>query len=219
MNHEELLTEEQLASLHSAGAIVRHQNPFSRLPTPLSDTSMSKEMREKWVIPFYMQRLEAKDSDFTAACVEATPELTLSLLSEFNWRLRVVGARFVAVRQFFELQQDISNLLLKSDVCCVGGEYCLALASLANEAAADTLSEYLDYYLNQPDLWFDQGQALAALLYLDELLGSNKAAQFLELWQQFVSNKPNWDLADFNKGFRNSIKTLQEVRQMIATQI
>jgi hypothetical protein len=215
MNHEELPTGEQSASLHNAGAVVRHQNPFSHLPTPLSDTSMSREMREKWVIPFYMRRLESNESDFTAACVEATPELTLSLLSEFNWRTRVVGARFVAVRQFFELQQDISNLFLKSEVCYVGDDYCLALASLANKAAADTLSEYLDYYLNQPDLWYDQGQAMSALLYLDELLGSNRTTQFSGAWQQFVSNKPNWNLTDFNKQFRASISTIEDIRQII----
>lgn len=215
MNHEESLTEEQLMGLHSAGAVVRHQTPFSRLPTPHSDTPMSKEVREKWVIPFYMRRLEAKHSDFAAACVEATPELALSLLGEFNWRPRVVGARFVAIRQFFGLQRDISNLFLKSEVCYVGSEYCLALTSFANKAAADTLSEYLDYYLNQPDLWFDQGQAMSALLYLDELLGSNKAAQFSRAWQQFVRNKPNWNLTDFNKQFRASMSTLEEIRQGI----
>ncbi len=216
MNNQTALTEEELVSirLHSAGATVRHQSPFAHLPSPLNDTPMSQEMRAKWVIPFYMWAYEG--ADFAAACAEATPELALLLLSEFNWRPRSVGARFIAVRQFSMLQQEVSHLLLKSEVCFAGREYCIALASLGNEAAADTLSTYLDYYLRQPDLWFDQAHAMSALIYLDELLGANKASQFTDQWRQFVSDKPNWKLDNFNKRFRQEIAAVQDIRQRIA---
>jgi hypothetical protein len=197
-------------------------------------------MVEKWVIPFYMRdlaapspardftvggaedtpvhfrRMNAQTSEFVEACVEATPELTLSLLAEFNWRPRVVGARFVAVRRYFELQETVSALLLRSDVCYAGREYCLALAALANEEAAETLASYLDYYLSRRDLYYDQGPAMAALMYLDEVLGSNRAQQFMEPWQRFLSDKSGWNLERTSQTFRESMGIIQDIQQVIA---
>ncbi|BCM88856.1 hypothetical protein IAD21_00698 [Abditibacteriota bacterium] len=238
MDNNKPLTEEELVSLrlHIAGATVKHQNPFSELPVPRSDASLSQEMVQKWVVSFYMRRMKSQDdipwygadvkptylqninaqsSDFALACAQATPELALSLLAKFNWRPRVVGARCVAVRQFFELQAEISALFLRSDVCYAGSAYCLTLTSLGNAAAAETLATYLDYYLNRPDLYFDQGEAMAALLYLDERMGTNRAVSLANVWQLFVRDKPHWDLDRFNTSFRESIGIIQEIRQII----
>lgn len=213
MQNQEPFTDEQWAKLHSAGAIIHHQSPFSHLPTPFNETPLSHKMTEKWVIPFYMTPINAQNIGFVAACREASPDIVSDLMGEFNWRPRRVGALLVAVRQFYDFQPVISNLLLKSELCCVGGTYCVALAAFGNPAAAATLCDYLDYYLRQPDLWFDQGSAMAALFALDAKLGSQKANSFLALWQKFAEDKPNWKLDKPNAGYDKTLNEIEKVRE------
>lgn len=204
--------EEKEIALHVAGATVRHQSSFANLTTPLHDAPITDDIRDNWVKPFYMKPLWEIARDFAALCKIATPENVLHLLGYFDWRPRTVGAHIIAIRLFPELQQPISNLLLKSEVCFAGRAYCLSLAAFGNEAAADTLCTYLDYYLHRPDLWFDQSEAMAALNYLDELLGSHRIEQFIEPWQQFVSNKPNWRFDKDSRRYRKEIAALDYIR-------
>lgn len=215
MSSENSQTEADAIHLHTAGATVRHQSSFSHLETPRNAEPMSAAVREKWVVPFYMQSLQHTDTAFLDACIEATPELTLMLLGDWDWRPRTVAARFAAVRHFVELQPQISNLLLKSELCYVGRDYCLALASFGNESAANTLAVYLDYYLRQPQLWFDQGVAFAALHYLDGLWGTNKSAQFTDPWLAFTRDKPNWQLAQFVERFQISLDGIDDIRELL----
>lgn len=207
--------EQQAVQLHSAGATVRHKSPFANLPTPANETPLSQDIIEQWVAPFYIKRLEVENSDFLEASAVVTSDFVLTLLGEFNWRPRTVGAQFIAVRQFYELQQPLSNLLLRSEVCYAGDTYCLALASLGNVAATDTLCAYLDYYLRQRNLWFDQASAMAALLYLDEKLESNKATQFSKSWQRFIRNKPNWNLDKSTQAFRKEMAVVEQMRTRV----
>jgi hypothetical protein len=46
--------------------------------------------------------------------------LIVTLLSQFDWRPRITGAYFAAVKKLASLDDHIGNLLLRSDVCYAG---------------------------------------------------------------------------------------------------
>ncbi|OJY85068.1 MAG: hypothetical protein BGP14_04280 [Sphingobacteriales bacterium 44-15] len=45
----------EMARLHSAGAIIRHVSPFDNLPTHKNDVDLSPDFVRKWAVPFYME--------------------------------------------------------------------------------------------------------------------------------------------------------------------
>ena len=157
--------------LHRAGATVRHWSPFSTLEVPVSDEPLSPVVVREWVQPLYMARFDGPSDGLVALICERwdliDEPLALRLLSEFDWRPRSVGAYFVALKRMETHSDLIGRLLLRSDVAQAGAVYALALARLNTPDGADYLVRYLGYYLDQPDLWFDQAEALAALRYLD----------------------------------------------------
>lgn len=157
-------------ALHAAGAIVLHRSPFDELEIPVTSERLSDEFRARWVKPFYMsipgdpegqeRLLRPLYDTLDATTIER-------LLSVFDWRSRIVGAWFVALRRAGEFEDLIGRLLLRSDVCNAGRGYCLALARLDTPRAVGFLREYLGYYLTRGDLYFDQSSAMAALQYLE----------------------------------------------------
>ncbi len=92
--------------LHVAGATVRHQNPFENLNVPRNLNELDKAFIEKWVIPFYMSsfyNLSEKDEEqFVEIYPEINSEVIAKLLGDFNWRTRIVGAYFAALKDFTE---------------------------------------------------------------------------------------------------------------------
>ncbi|MFJ6407072.1 DUF6000 family protein [Streptomyces hydrogenans] len=75
-----------------------------------------------------------------------------------------------------------------------GVSLCIALATFGTSADADLLCEYLDRYLPEPDLLWDQTAVLSTLLHLDAVLGTERAAAYLAaggLWQQWTAATPN----------------------------
>jgi hypothetical protein len=205
--------KEDKKRLHSAGATVRHSSPFARLDVPARHDDPPRDFIEKWVQPFYMLNLWKDLDAFVAAVRQVAPELneavTAELLSYFNWRPRLVGAYFVAVRRFASFEEQVGRLLLRSDVCDAGLGYCAALACLNSPASVAFLEEYLDYYLTRADLWFDQGVAMAALGYLDQQNRATRRARFEPQWLRFIENKPHWDLAREEATFRATMEALE----------
>lgn len=108
-----------------------------------------------------------------------------------------------------EFEEIIGNHLLKSEVCYSGSGYCLALATFGTENSKNFLKKYLDYYLTRKDLWFDQGDALSALFWMDE----NEAEKYEIIWQDFVADKPHWNLEKSKERFAESMKILDEIRK------
>lgn len=196
---------------HVAGATVVHQNPFSRLAVPTADGHPERDFVEKWIQPFYM--VDPSDSEFAHAfqgvAAEVDDAVIDKLLAHRNWRSRIVGAFFVAILRKHETTGQVRALLLRSDVCYAGRGYCLALATLNGEIAVSALQEYLEYYLTQPQLWFEQAEALAALDHLDQANGTSNADDFHARWVEFVSDKPNWDLDRTKERFRKSLEGLE----------
>lgn len=180
--------------LHVAGATVRHQSPFGELSPYRNETALTQEFLREWVFPYYMKvgNLDAGwKEEVRASKSRFTPDVIRQLLGDFNWRTRITGAFFAAVNGNIEFLDEIGIHLLRSEVCYAGEVYCLALAYWNTSQSVWYLNQYLDHYLRQPDLWFDQAHALVALMYLDRINGTQEASRHQLAWQNFVSNKPD----------------------------
>ena len=190
---------------HVAGATVRHESPFSELETPSSDQANDWAYMEKWVVPFYEWGRADPVAEYVPELRKCWDEIdanvVLRLLSEKNWRPRRVAARFAAIKMMREQVDPVGRLLLRSDLCCVGDAYCEALAVLNTPASTQYLARYLDYYLDQPHLWFDQVAAMGALAYLDRVNGTTEAQGLLPKWLRFLDHRLSWnatELMDLN---------------------
>ncbi|MBI4747912.1 MAG: hypothetical protein HY774_05455 [Acidobacteria bacterium] len=199
--------------LHTAGAIVRHQSPFHDLPVLTRLTPMNHDQLLYWVKPFYMTDLQSEEfaERFLPVRNEITIDLVKELLAQFNWRPRLVAAMFAAIKNYGLLEIPIGYLLLRSDMCYAGKGYCLALATFNTTESVDFLTHYLDYYLKQKDLWYDQGEAMGAIAYLDQQNGTNVLAQFLPAWEEFNANK-HWNLDDHLRRFAEQMKAIRRLR-------
>ncbi|MEU4986281.1 DUF6000 family protein [Streptomyces sp. NPDC021969] len=121
-----------------------------------------------------------------------TDEITTLL--EGSWRERRTAAWLIAVSRRTEFRERLGELLLASEVCCVGLAYSVALASFGTERDADLLASYLDRYLCRPDLAYDQSVVMGALQFIDLNLGGGQADRFREpggLWQQWLQDAPH----------------------------
>lgn len=122
-----------------------------------------------------------------------TPEEIATLL-EGSWRERRTAAWLVAVSRRTEFRERLGELLLASEVCCVGLAYSVALASFGTARDADLLAAYLDRYLRRPDLGYDQAVVMGALLFIDLNLGGGQVDRFRKpggLWQEWLREAPH----------------------------
>lgn len=202
--------------LHVAGATVRHKNPFIHLLVP-PQTDLSVEDIKKWVLPLYMANMASPDffDHFLDIRKDVSEEIIFRLLGEFNWRPRLVAARFAAIENLKQTEESIGHLLLRSDVCYAGSEYCLTLAAFNTTTSREYLREYLDYYLKQHDLYFDQGAAMGAIAFLDEVNGTQVVAELMSEWKDFVRNKPHWCHEKCVQSFRDRMNILHTLQQKI----
>ncbi|WP_327426049.1 DUF6000 family protein [Streptomyces sp. NBC_01236] len=133
---------------------------------------------------------------FMRALVQAASEITpaeLSILLEGGWRECKTASWLVVVAGRTEFSSRIGELLLASGGPYAGKAYGVTLATFGDSADADLLCRYLDHYLLRPDLVYDQGSALGALLHLDSALGSERASRYLAaggLWQRWTDAPP-----------------------------
>lgn len=203
--------------LHTAGATVAHSSPFSALEVPVDTEMLSDELRETWVRPLYFGIHKKDAQDYL---VENFHLISVGLISQlfanFDWRPRSVAAYLVAVSGKPEFTTLIGRLLLRSDLCYAGAAYCIALAAINSNESVAFLEEYLSYYLTQPNLWFDQAHAMAALSYLDKINDTERAGRFHGEWGKFIVNKANWNLDDSIVRFAQSMKNVESLKARIA---
>ncbi|MGW2789823.1 DUF6000 family protein [Streptomyces sp. NPDC001251] len=127
-----------------------------------------------------------------------TPNEIAKLL-EGSWRERRTAAWLVAVSRRTEFREDLGQLLLASEACCVGLAYSVTLASFGTARDADLLAAYLHRYLRRPDLAYDQIVVMGALQFTDLNLGGGQADRFREpggLWQQWLQGAPHMGDSD-----------------------
>lgn len=209
--------DEKALDRHIRGATVLHQSPFNSIEVPSAEEALSARECEKWVVPFYRVSFCSAEGGFANSLrsiyKEITPAVVERLLTEYNWRPRLTGAFFAALRHLTPVEDHIGRLLVRSDLCYAGKLYCVALAEFNTPVGLEYLRRYLMYYLTRPDLDFDQDDAMGAIAWLDGQNGTRMYESFLPLWQTFVdakSWKPN--LEKSVALFADEMRALREFR-------
>jgi len=183
---------EESIRLHIAGATVRHQSPFENLESYKNEIEVDQDFREKWVIPFYMKLSKTNEewiNKVAGIYHEISDEVILKNLGDFNWRTRSTGAFFAAVKGKKELIDIIGIHLLKSEVCYAGRTYAKVLAYFNEKKGNEYLERYLEYYLKQKHLHFDQINVFEAVKYLDEINGTNNLKNHITVWNEYAKDK------------------------------
>lgn len=193
------------SSSYSAGVIVVHVSPFDALETP-TNTGPSSELVRSWTDPYYMElsfpweakfgredgkRVELPSIQERLVCDYAsiTPDVVAQMLAQRDWRPRRTAAIFAALKHMVEFEEQIGRLLLKSEVCAAAVGYCVALAAFQTETGLQFLKRYLDYYLGEPRLWFDQRSVMGTLLYFDDIFSTTHAEEYSEPWRHFLMSQ------------------------------
>ena len=181
---------QKLAEKHSAGEIIKHAGPYAKLVVPSSKEYPNSQFIRQWIAPFY-QKIGGNTQDFIQTYAplrkELSPDIINCLLVWLNWRSRSVGACLAAIEKMTDFTEHIGRLLLRSDVCFSGLEYAVALARFNSPKSRNFLKLYLDYYLDRPDLIFDQASVIAAVAYLDQINNSHELAQYTHKWENFCA--------------------------------
>lgn len=171
------------------------QEHFPELKAYKNDFELPREFVQTWVRPFY-GNIGSDDEEWTALLQKSkrhiTEEVVMHLLGDYNWRARQTGAYFAAIKNFGHLADIIGVQLLKSELTYAGKVYAWVLAYFNTPETVNYLDKYLEYYLLQPELWFDQHDVINALYYLDKVNGTNKVEKHLANWKTFLKNKPTW---------------------------
>jgi hypothetical protein len=121
------------------------------------------------------------------------PAADLLVMLDSGGRIRPVTAWLIAAGRRADLRPAIEQNLLADPPSWRALDCCLMLACLGTEEDARILVTYLNWALllePEPEGFFNQRQpeALGALMYLDEQLGTDHAQQFLAedgLWQRW----------------------------------
>ncbi len=155
--------------------------------------------------------------NFESISGELSEEIVKKLLGDFNWRTRIVGATFAAIMNYQNFESQIGTLLLKSEVTFAANGYVLALARFNTPKSIEYLQKYLDYYLEEKELWFDQDDVMATLKWLDMQNNSSYHLDFMEKWNTFVSDKENWNLDRALSRIEEEMKSITELSELAKT--
>jgi hypothetical protein len=212
------MTEEELESLkkHVAGQTVRHASPFDNLLSYKNTDELSQDFINEWIAPYYgkLHRHDKETTDkFVAVKQKITDDVILKALGDFNWRTRQTGAYFAGITDKQEFIEIIGTHLLKSEVTFACKIYLVVLAYFNNQKCIDYIETYLNYYLNQPDLFFDQREAMEAISYLDRINKTNLSSKYNDTWLKFLENKPYWDKAIDIDHFEIQVQTIDKIKK------
>jgi hypothetical protein len=193
------IDEESLVR-HIRGATVVHKSPFSSIEVPSVVDSLSQEQCDRWVVPFYRVSFRSPEKELLDSLKNLYPEISLEmtrlLLTDYNWRPRLTGAFFAALKRFTTFEDQIGRLLLRSDLCYAGKFYCVALAEFNSPHGLEFLMTYLKHYLTRPELVYNQNDAIGAVAFLDVKNGTRHLGAIRPLWNQYVNSlqwKPDLD--------------------------
>jgi hypothetical protein len=215
MKNMEMMDKEDAIKLHVAGATVRAQTPFSNLQSLENGYQLTPDFLAEWVRPFYHE-IGHTDQQWvkilTSRKSGITEEVISKCLGDFNWRTRQTGAFFSAITNQKQFIKPIGEHLLKSEVCYAGGVYCMVLASFNTKDCVDYLNTYLNYYLTRTDLWFDQREAMEAILYLDKINQTQYFERHQHLWLKFIENKTNWNRDIATTNLEAQLALIEKVR-------
>ncbi|MCP4373048.1 MAG: hypothetical protein GY797_33815 [Deltaproteobacteria bacterium] len=163
---------------------------------------MDQDYLNEWVVPFYMNilhgnylRKDIKSTEFNTKVEQAiqkiTPEIVERLIEGY-WRESITGSWFAGLKKYTQFQDRIGDLLIASEAVYAGQSHAFALANFSNKKSGEYLSQYLDIYLSQPNLVYDQDWVMVALMWVDSQNETALASRFLVpngLWDQYTKDK------------------------------
>lgn len=83
----------------------------------------------------------------------------------------------------------IGTHLLKSEVCYAGDLYAVILAYYNQPETIAYLNRYLEYYLQKPELYFDQEAVLETIAYLDTVNNTDNLSGHLNQWNTLLEKR------------------------------
>jgi hypothetical protein len=126
---------------------------------------------------------------FAGSLTDDAQEITdddLRVLLDSEWRARLTAAWLIGMDRRIQFREQLGELLLESQLVFAGQGYCFALARFGEERDAEILTAYLDRWLPEESCYYNQDDAMGALLYLDEVHSTERATSFLGpsgLWE------------------------------------
>ncbi len=203
---------------HTQGATVKHAGVFATLEVPVLPLESVRHLYKEYVTPFYMRNLHQfgaeEEAAFRRIRSSITDELIVTLLSDFNWRSRTTATYFAMILDRKEHLDHIGRLLLRSDVCFAGLVYCRYLAQIRTPEAIDFLNRYLAYYLVQPQLYFDQPEAVAALRHIDRLSGSKHESSHSSALAFMTAARPDFLTHVSAKSLKADLRAVDRLRSL-----
>jgi hypothetical protein len=184
----------------------------------------------EWVAPFYLRILhgnyatsvlsDQERARFNHSVHQAldriTPEIASDLIAG-HWREAITGSWLAGLKRITPCRELIGRRLLASEACYAGQSHAFAMACFADAESATFLERYLDEYLQRIDCCYDQGWAMPALMWIDEVNGSERSRRFLVKdgpWDSFTSDKVQvsdaWTLAVCQNRFWRSMNYCRE---------
>lgn len=171
---------------------------------------------EEWVLPYYMVRFTEK---FAEIYYENQPQITPKVVEKLlavvpsGWRTRIVAAYFSAMKGYKDFEETFGIYLLQSEFVHAGNGYCIALATFNTPAAYSYFDQYLKFYLDWPELPYDQDIVMSAVAYLDKLNGTNRLDDYRPKWEEFAEASGYFDLERSIKIFSEQMLIVEQVRQ------
>jgi hypothetical protein len=178
------------------------------------------EFTAQWVQPYYLKLLgynylslqDLELDNFVSSTNQALSNIdetvVAKLLSSLGWRERLTGSWLAGLKGWNGFTDQIGTLLVESNRVYAGQGYCFALGRFADSSSISYLASYLDKYLTRLDCYYDQHWAIAALIWIDNLHGSDYSRTYLEpngLWEQFIVNKPQWSLEQSKSRYKSAM--------------
>ena len=177
---------------------------------------MANQMNDfinQWVAPYYLNILHgnfcllegeeqvAFNQSVMSALKSINTQVVDQLLSSVGWREQITGSWFCGLKGWSQFADVIGTRLVESKVTYAGQGHSFALACFANSKSIEYLTKYLDVYLPQTDLVYDQAWVMPALMWVDEKNNTGYSARYLTsdgLWEQYIVNKDRdaWRLDD-----------------------
>ncbi len=182
---------------------------------------MDIEISEKFVTPVYLQLLNLDLSEIALTSFasdikdDITDQIIETLLESKGWREKSVAAFYVSIKNKIRFTDNIGNALLKSEYPYSGKTFCLTLAEFNTPKGFRYLKDYLEIYLHRKNLWYDQGDAMAAISYLDTQNNLSETDTYLKDWNEFITDKPNWNLDQISQKFERNLAALKRVKEKV----
>jgi hypothetical protein len=154
------------------------------------------DLRDRFVAPFYLHCLNGNlvslESDERQQLVqdmrEVAPHITIEaakVLWAYEWRGAWMASWWTGVWRWPSLVAAVEPQLIPSRWVYAGQGHCFALSRVADPASPDVLLRYLQLYLNQPESYYDQSWAMAALRHVSSVLGTNLPSQIWADWRNW----------------------------------